>query len=502
MRMPILFNNNSRLTLLERFSRTMGWLHLNTCTGTGIAVTNLERNPYPEVSGYLIPTLLKWGEHDLARQYGRWLGSIQNSDGSWSDPSGKAPYTFDTGQILKGLLALSDKGPEYDEVIRRGCDWLLRQVQPDGRVTTPNTQHWQLPSGKVVPESIHLYALKPLRDAGRKWGISSYEEAVERSLFYYLANPALTRFDTLSHFHAYIVEGLLDLGQLKAAATGMVAPAALQSRKGLIPGYSDSRWVCSTGLFQYAVIWYRLGDLSRADRAFSCASRLQNRSGGFMGSYGWGANYFQREEISWAQKYFLDALWWKIRSSFDDEADLFPETIAGSDGRYRLIEQVVRKVAPRSVLEAGCGKGRFLRRLLDDFPELKLFGLDMSEKMISKLPIKVESLCGSLLNIPVSDGLFDLVFSVEALEHSVNVPCAIRELSRVVAPGGTLVIIDKNRERLGSLEIEEWEQWFLPGEVANALEQQGFTVHVEQNLSYDESDVRDNLFLGWIATKR
>ncbi|MDU0457376.1 MAG: methyltransferase domain-containing protein [Geobacteraceae bacterium] len=498
----ILFSNNLRLTLLERFSRTLGWLHLNTCLGAGVAVTNLDRKPYPEVSGYLIPTLLKWGEHELASQYGRWLVSIQNSDGSWSDPAGEAPYTFDTGQILKGLLALSEKSQEYDDVIRRGCNWMLQQVQPDGRVTTPNTQHWLLPAGKVVPESIHLYALEPLRDAGRKWGVPAYEEAVERSLSYYLANPSLTRFDTLSHFHAYIVEALLDLGQLKAATKAMTEPADLQSRNGLIPGYSDSRWVCSTGLFQYAVIWYRLGDLSRADRAFNCASRLQNRSGGFFGSYGWGANYFKREEISWAQKYFLDALWWKIRSRFDNEANIFPEIISGGDGRYRLIEHVVRKVAPRSVLEAGCGKGRFLRRLLDDFPEIKLYGLDLSDKMISELPNKVEPLCGSLLNIPVSDGMFDLVFSVEALEHSVNISSAIRELSRVVAPGGTLVIIDKNRERLGSLEIAEWEQWFLPLEIASAMEQQGFTVHIEQNLSYDGHDGRDNLFLGWIATKK
>lgn len=491
----------SRILLPERFALALGWVRAHTCEEKGIAVTSVMHRPYPEVSGYFIPTLLQWGERDLAMQYGRWLNSIQNLDGSWSDPERTTPYTFDTGQILKGLLALVEIEPACEGAVLRGCDWLSRQVQTDGRVTTPNTQHWRLPGGRMVPEAIHLYALEPLREAGRKWGIPAYEEAVDRALAYYLADTSLTSFETLSHFHAYIVEALLDLDQKEAAAAAMVKLAPLQSRDGSLPGYSDCRWICSTGLFQYALIWYRLGERERANRAFARACRLQNRSGGFFGSYGLGANYFPREEISWGVKYFLDALWWKILTDFDNEADIFPATIDASDGRYRFIAETVRMGAPRTILEAGCGKGRFLRRLCADFPDVQLSGLDLSRKMLAAIPERVEQLCGSLLNIPVADGRFDMVYCVESLEHAVNLAGALCELCRTVAHGGTLVIIDKNRECLGQLKIAEWEQWFQAEEVAELIRRQGFTVRIERNLPYDGRDGKDGLFLGWVATK-
>ena len=39
--------------------------------------------------------------------------------------------------------------------------------------------------------------------------------------------------------------------------------------------------------------------------------KIQNKSGGFYGSYGPGAKYISGGEISWAVKYFLDA--WRLK---------------------------------------------------------------------------------------------------------------------------------------------------------------------------------------------
>jgi malonyl-CoA O-methyltransferase len=72
--------------------------------------------------------------------------------------------------------------------------------------------------------------------------------------------------------------------------------------------------VCSTGIAQYALVWYRLGNTERADRALAYLERIQNKSGGFSGSYGEGAKYIPGAEISWAVKYFLDAYWLKLRN--------------------------------------------------------------------------------------------------------------------------------------------------------------------------------------------
>lgn len=488
--------------LISTFQSAKVWIDNNSIRNQGICVYSEEKNSYPEVTGYYIPTLLTWGDRQRANDYASWLLAIQNVDGSWSDPSGKTSYTFDTGQILKGLLAILPMRPEAESAIRRGCDWLLTQIGSTGRMVTPDNSAWGLPNGKIVSENIHLYALEPLRIAGRQFDEPRYLEAVERVLSFYLALPDLTEFNTLSHFHAYVLEALVDLGYPDRTATAMKYIEKLQRSDGSIPAYADVSWVCSTGLAQYAVIWYKLGMSEPAQKAFNCLCRLQNSSGGFYGSYGRGANYFPDKEISWAVKYFLDALNWKIRTDFDKSERLFPTQISVDDGRYRLICDSVRTSGAGTVLDAGCGKGRFLRNLAIDFPAIRLHGLDVSEKMLLNLPEKVAKILGGLLDIPSADESFDLVFTVEALEHAVDIPRAISELSRVIVPGGMLVIIDKNRECLGRMKIAEWEQWFDEESLTNILRQNGFTVRVEHNLPYDGRDGSDRLFLAWVATKK
>lgn len=494
-----IYNLISNRSLIPRFNKAFSWVKRYSIYGGGVAVSSKNSLSYPEVTGYFIPTLITWGERELACSFARWLVSVQNRDGSWSDPEGRSSYTFDTGQILKGLVALLDTLPELETPVRRGCDWLLTQVLDSGRVVTPDTSQWVLPGNRIVPEAIHLYALAPLREAGERFGNRNYLDALAKGLDYYTANPDLTSFTTLSHFHAYIIEALIDLGRIDIAVDGMKEISRLQKRSGSVPAYSSVRWICSTGLFQYALIWYRLGDVRKGDLAFAAAARLQNATGGFFGSYGLGASYFPRAEISWAVKYFLDALHWKIRAGFDNEATIFPDLISENDGRYRLVADVARTINATRIMEAGCGKGRFLQRLGEDFPSSSFAGLDLSAQMLSSLPASVTPLSGSLLDIPCPDKAYDFVYCVEALEHAVNVAGAVRELCRVVAPGGVLLIIDKNQERIGSLKIAEWEQWFTLHEVTQLLSANGFSVEECYNIPYDGNDGSDGLFIGWIA---
>ena len=58
---------------------------------------------YPEVSGYLIPTLLDYGEQDLATRIADWLVHIQNDDGSFPDMDGQK-RSFDTAAVMEGLV--------------------------------------------------------------------------------------------------------------------------------------------------------------------------------------------------------------------------------------------------------------------------------------------------------------------------------------------------------------------------------------------------------------
>jgi len=486
--------------LIERHARAMQWVD-DHGVGGGLAVSDLQAVPYPEVTGYFIPTLLRWGRRDLATRYARWLVSIQNADGSWSDAHGHSPYTFDSAQVLKGLASLVDAMPELKQPILRGCDWVLTQIEPSGRVATPDKSHWNLGGGRVVPEGVHLYALEPLRTAGEKWNIPRYRDAVDGALAYYVRDGELTRFDTLSHFHAYVLDGLIELGATELAAAAMQPLAELQASGCVIPAYPAATWTCATGLFQYAVIWYKLGQRELADRAFADGCALQNATGGFYGSNGTGASYFPHEEIAWPVKYFLDALALKVRSSMDSIIEATLADLDDPDGRYRVVADAAAVCKPRKVLDAGCGKGRFARRIKAAHPDAEVVGMDISDAILRHLPAGVTPVVGTLLDIPFADETFDFKDVVEALEHAIDTATAVHQLARVVKRGGILAIVDKNEERLGMMATPEWEQWFGEEQLSALLRREGFSVSVCRNIPYNAADGSDSLFLGWIGTR-
>ena len=72
-------------------------------------------------------------------------------------------------------------------------------------------------------------------------------------------------FSLLSHFYAYVMEGLLDMGEERLVREAMDNLAKYQSGDGAVPAFYDTNWVCSTGLFQLALVWFRLGDTERGN---------------------------------------------------------------------------------------------------------------------------------------------------------------------------------------------------------------------------------------------
>jgi len=291
------------------YERAMDWFKQHMVAGQGIIVHTKQPVPYPEVTGYYIPTLYNWGEKELARTCTKWLISIQLPDGAFPAPDG-VPYTFDTAQIMRGLCAALGDVDGAETALRKACDWMLTQVDASGRLKTPSTEQWS----DIASDLIHTYALPPLAQAGKLLGVKEYEEATRFVLDYYKKQDDLVPFNRLSHVHAYAMEALCELGEFELAQRGMADVEKRQRRDGSIPAYPDVDWICSTGIAQYAIVWYTLGNMERADRAIAYLEKIQNPSGGFFGSYGKGAKYIPGGEISWAVKYFLDAYLLKLRA--------------------------------------------------------------------------------------------------------------------------------------------------------------------------------------------
>ena len=106
-------------------------------------------------------------------------------------------------------------------------------------------------------------------------------------------------------------------------------------------------------------------------------------------------------------------------------------------------ELVLRYCAGRHVLDAGCGTGLILDRVQ---PEVRsVVGMDLSMGMLHKARTRVAAATrglvhGSLTDLPFGDDSFDAAFSFKVLAHVPDIKKALRELARVVRPGGHLIL--------------------------------------------------------------
>ena len=95
------------------------------------------------------------------------------------------------------------------------------------------------------------------------------------------------------------------------------------------------------------------------------------------------------------------------------------------------------------VLDAGCGTGGFLARLSAARPDLALEGLEFDGDAAERARGKTQAVItqGSILAMPYARGRFDAVVSADVLCHDgVDPAQSLRELRRVLKPGGKLVL--------------------------------------------------------------
>lgn len=179
----------------------------------------------------------------------------------------------------------------------------------------------------------------------------------------------------------------------------------------------------------------------------------------------------------------------------------FPEQVDSGSHQLALVRDLLHPAPGMSILDAGCARGRFLRRLASSGAEL--FGVDLTEDFLQSARRNVPEAAvagGSLSRLPFRDASFDAVFCIEVLEHLPDTALALDEMARVLRPDGTLLVIDKNmmglnpRNGLPSAVWKPWmerrgrwmypaefrfrEKWFWPWRLAGLMKQRFEAVEV------------------------
>ncbi len=99
-----------------------------------------------------------------------------------------------------------------------------------------------------------------------------------------------------------------------------------------------------------------------------------------------------------------------------------------------------------ALLDVGCGTGTFLQALASAFPSAKLTGVDPSPAMLdiarAKLGPAAELKPGRAESLPFLDETFDVVVSTSTFHYLRRPGKALREIARVLKPGGEIVITD------------------------------------------------------------
>jgi malonyl-CoA O-methyltransferase len=294
--------------------RAIEWIHAFENPKGGIYASSNDSSSYPEVTGYLIPTLIECAEKDLAARLTRWLVRIQRRDGSFLSVDG-VPHVFDTGQALRGLLAASELVPDAAVAGSRAAEYLYNRAVAGGVRGFYVDPIWIRKYSKSIPMSTHLYVLPPLLRASEIFQNPKYRRAVDSCLETYVKSKDSLQFSTLTHFLAYELEALIDLDRSETATPILDKLGEEETVDGAVPAMHEVSWICTPGLAQLAVCWYKIGRQEPADKALQWLEAHQTKSGGFRGSYGENASYFPEVEIPWAAKFYLDAALLRNRSS-------------------------------------------------------------------------------------------------------------------------------------------------------------------------------------------
>ena len=154
--------------------------------------------------------------------------------------------------------------------------------------------------------------------------------------------------------------------------------------------------------------------------------------------------------------------------------------------RQRIVE-LAKLRCDENVLDAGCGTGLTILRIAEQHPGCKVYGVDLSPKMIevarndaAKRGLDVNLRVGSITDLPYPDAAFEVVLTNIMFHHLdlAEKRQAVAEIARVLRPAGRYVSAEFGPRARNPLErrLAKGDYALYPFHLAEA----GFTVCREE----------------------
>ncbi len=137
---------------------------------------------------------------------------------------------------------------------------------------------------------------------------------------------------------------------------------------------------------------------------------------------------------------------------------------------------------PETILDIGCGTGRLLRKAMTRWPYARFIGVDPAPGMVDMaqrlLPDAAFRL-GTAEEIPLPDASVDLAMSTVSFHHWHDQAAGVREVARVLRPGGRFLLADVAAPPWLSRLIRH-APFRSAGEVRDIFDEAGLQVRLQQ----------------------
>ena len=149
----------------------------------------------------------------------------------------------------------------------------------------------------------------------------------------------------------------------------------------------------------------------------------------------------------------------KVRRSFGRAAASYDATavLQHEIGRRMLERLDYMRIAPKRILDIGCGTGLATEALMTRYTKAEVIALDLALPMLQlarrrgRWLRRPRCLCADLDGLPLRDQSVDLVFSNAALQWSADPARAMADIARVLRPGGLFLFTSFGPDTLREL---------------------------------------------------